>query len=139
MTRTDGYTLPGWLGSLSDVQRESVFTIMRKVGADKDRLLEEHRRLSPRYGEIAVGGAHIDLMIQAYAREDLLCALNKGATVVEAIEAGKAVARLAAQKFNASRKHEYQVHRPEGMADAALEHIGRQLRDAVNQPASIAV
>ena len=122
--------LPGWLGTLSTTQREAVFVVMRDVQSQTDSLLEMHRKLSPPFGQIPVGGAHIDPMIQAYAREGMLRELNRGATIAIAIDAGKQEADLTAKNWNRIRPGEYQVERPMGMANSALDHIGRRLQEA---------
>jgi hypothetical protein len=119
-----------WLMSLPETQREAVNAILRKMNEEAERLLAKHKQLSPRYGEIPMGGAHIDPMVQAYAIEGMLRAVLRGATVDEAIEAGKQDARLTVQKWNAIRKRDVHTQRWEGMADTDLEHLGRQLREA---------
>lgn len=62
---------------------------MRQIRDEADRLLEQHKSLSLPYGWIPVGGAHIDPMIHACAREALLSALNRGSTIDEAVQAWK--------------------------------------------------
>lgn len=129
-------TLPGWLGTLSENQRESVFSLMRDAGNKANALLEEHNRLRPRPGELAAGGAHIDPMVKAYAIEGMHRALNRGATIDEAMAAGKAEARLTVNNFNSKIPKSaggYQIMRPEGMADASLEQYGRNLRNVVSK------
>jgi len=125
-----GQKLPGWLGSLPDDRREAVFALMRQRDEEAQRLLEQHRQLSPPAGQLAAGGSHVDPMMKAYAIEATHRALSRGATIEEAIAAGKAEADLTARKFNATRPGEYQVHRPTGMMNAALDHYGRLLREA---------
>lgn len=119
--------------TLSPDKKEALFDHMQKVGEQSNRAWEESKNLSPRGGTIPVGGAHVDPMIKATAIDGYLRILRNGGTPEEGLEQGKADAREAVAKWNASRKGEYQVHRSEATADASLEHIARMGREVVGQ------
>jgi hypothetical protein len=111
---------------------ESVRAVMREVRAESDRYLATAQRLSPRYGEIAVGGEHFDAFLKGEALASLLRGfgkLNGDDHCVVALDAAKLDARDMVSKWNARR--EYQVARWEGAADTVLESAFRRIVNAI--------
>lgn len=109
--------------------------IERSIRDESDRYLAEHRKLSPRYGEIAVGGGHFDAFVHGEALACVLRYLNTGSTPAEAVVLAKADARIMVRKWNASRK-DYQVHRWEDTMGAKLDAVQRRLEHAHEWPVS---
>lgn len=109
-----------WLERLTPVQRETVFTEMRSLRAKSTSYLKDSARLQPRYGEIAVGGRHIDALAV------LLRGLGQGLTPEQArFKAGEEVA-LIFNKYNTSRK-DFQVHRNLDGLGSMLDAVQRTL------------
>jgi hypothetical protein len=111
---------------------ESVRAVMREVRAESDRYLERARQLSPRGGEVAVGGTHFDAFLRGEARASLLRGFGKlkpNDLSVTALETAKTDAREMVAKWNARR--EYQVHRWDGSADAVIETAYNRIVNAI--------
>ncbi len=111
--------------SLSSTAREEFFTKMRNLDQEMTRHEEEHRRLSPRHDEIAVGSAHFDPFLKSYASWEYLTALRKGHAPGKALEIAEAKAREAVQKHNSKRK-DINWARDENSAEAYLFRIRRR-------------
>lgn len=115
-----------WLESLPHAQREVVYTEMRSLRAKSTAYLEESARLQPRYGEIAVGGRHIDALARGEALAVLLRGLGQGLTPEQArFKAGEEAA-LIFNKWNTSRK-DFQVHRNLDGLGSMLDAVQRTL------------
>lgn len=107
---------------------EAVFAAMRAIDADAQHRLQRSRDLSPRYGEIAAGGAHMDYFIPGEALSEFLRELRKGAHPDAAAAAAKVYARQMVARWNKHRGSDYQTHRSECTADTTIEHAWRQVR-----------
>ena len=118
-----------WLKTLDADHLEAVYSVMRLIGTEADRADAEHLRLRPRYGEIAVGGAHMDPFFRSEALNGLLRALRTGANPTDAIIVGNAEANLAIKIWNKSRR-DYQVHRAVDGEQAKLQYYARLVADA---------
>ena len=104
----------------------AVRDVMRSMRAESDRQLAVAWRLSPRYGEVAVGGGHTDAFAVGEALAVMLDALGKGQALDAARDAGRDAARAIYRAWN--RKREWQVHRWECAADGKLDYWYRELR-----------
>ncbi len=120
-----------WLDSLTPAQVTAVHEMMRRIRAKADEANEQHRALSPPYGQIAVGGAHMDPFFRSEALNGFLRALSNGADPMSAVEIGNTDANYAIEKFNKSRGNDYVVHRAWDMERSHLEHWGRAVLRAV--------
>lgn len=107
---------------------EAVFAAMRAIGADAQHRLQRSRELSPRYGEIAAGGAHMDYFIPGEALSEFLRYLRKGVHPDTAETAAKVYAREMVAKWNKHRGGDYHTHRSECTADSTIEHAWRMVR-----------
>jgi len=121
-----------WYKTLPDAERESVFAKMRKIDEEAQSYRNAGNRLSPKYGEIAVGGAHFDELMKAEGRESFLRHLRNGKTPWEAAQAAKEDAKAMVQKFNTGR--EYQTRRYEGTADSWLDDLARRFNTPGRKP-----
>ena len=108
---------------------EAVLEVMRDIRREADRANDEHRKLLPPFGSIAVGGAHMDPFFRSEALCGFLRALGNRKSVPEAIEAGNVDANFAITKWNQSRK-DYQVHRALNGERTHLEELGRRITKA---------
>jgi hypothetical protein len=117
-----------WLESLSPRRREGVFAAMREIGLRADEAGHRSRALQPRYGEIAVGSAHMDPFFEQNAAEAFLRALRQGSTPIQAGELAKVESRYAIRKWNDSR--EYQVHVWVGREDGNIDSMVRLVENA---------
>lgn len=125
--------LKGWLAGLPDATREAVYVIMRDMDAKAERANTRHMELRPRYGEIAVGGAHMDPFFEYEGIRGMLRALRDGMTPSDACAAGNEAANYAIGRWNASR--EWQVHRAKDSERTALKYQCLRLQLAVQKGA----
>ena len=132
-----GMNNPNWLMSLGEGPREKVFVVMRGLNDEVDKLEKKHRELSPRYGEIAAGGAHMDPFFKTEAIRGFLRSLRNGGTPEEAVAAGSTDADYAVEKWNKSRGRDYHTHRSaKGSQDSILwDYARRVIRAAGSNPA----
>jgi hypothetical protein len=107
----------GWLGTLDEETLERTLAAMRDCRAASDGYLEQHRKMQPRYGEVAIGSADVDLLIQGEGIATFLGELSKGLAPPEAMEAAVEMAKLIAQKWNKSGT----AGRMQGSSKAELE------------------
>lgn len=110
---------------------EAVFAVMRAIGSDAEHRLQRARELSPRYGEIAAGGAHMDYFVPGEALSELLRVFRKGSHPDEAAAAAKVYAREMVAKWNKHRGGDYQTYLSDGCADTTIDHAWRKLRNAI--------
>jgi hypothetical protein len=106
---------------------DAVFAAMRAIDADAQNRLRRSRELSPRYGEIAVGGAHMDYFIPGEALSEFLRGLRKGAHPDAAVAAAKVYAREMVARWNKHRGGDYQTHLSEGCADTTIDQAWRRV------------
>lgn len=90
--------------SLPAEDREALFEYMRKLGQNAQRYEAEHRRLSPRHGERAVGAAAFDPFLTSSVTNEYLFALRKGETPDEAESTAADYGRVCVLKHNEKRK-----------------------------------
>lgn len=129
-----GFKPTGWLASLDIRARNGVLDAMRVCGAKALQYAEEHRRLSPPPGTIAVGGSHMDPFFLAEGLEAFLSALRQGQHPDGAWDAGRLAAATAVKKWNESRK-DFQVHRWTGTCDALLNSEKARILEAAEKGA----
>jgi len=89
---------------LDPVSREALFSYMRKLDKEAQRYESEHRRLSPRHGELSVGSAAFDPFLKSAVTDEYLSALRKGETPDEAEATAIDYGRLCVKKHNEKRK-----------------------------------
>lgn len=98
-----------------------------EISQEADRADAQHRALSPPYGSIAVGGAHMDPFFRSEAlRAFIHAAAINPCTPADAVQAGNEAANFAVKKWNASRG-DYQVHRALNGEESHLWHIARRI------------
>ncbi len=90
--------------SLNEEDRETLFSHMRHIDQGAQRLEAEHRRLSPRYGQIAVGAGAFDPWLKSAVMQEYLSSLRKGQTPIQAKVKAIEYGRLCVQKHNEKRK-----------------------------------
>ena len=112
-----------WLDTLSHT--EPVFVAMRQLREKADRLLADSRTLMPHYGEVGVGGAHMDGLMQGEGLCKFLHEIGKGATPQQAAESAKAEAALYADNWNKRASHHVQrwPHGADALIDDAMRAI----------------
>ena len=123
--------LKGWLAGLPPETRETVFALMRDIDHVAERANEQHMQLRPEYGEIAVGGAHMDPFFRCEGLRGLLRGLRDGMTPSDAARAGNDAANYAIGRWNASR--EWQVHRAMDSELNALQYQASRVSLAVQE------
>ena len=111
-----------WLMDLDLEPRERVFAVMRWWDREAHRLREEHRRLSPPSGQIAVGGSHMDPFFCAEAIDGVLASLRIGKVPSEAQKDGAQRGSYAVYVWNAQRP-DAQVHRWRHTCDSLTEAV----------------
>jgi hypothetical protein len=119
-----------WFESLDEDQRNAVFAEMRRLDERAEANLEKSRDLTPRHGEVAVGGAHMDYFIPGEAIAQFLRLLRRGNSPDVAAKGAKEYAREIVAKWNKQRGGDYQTHRWEGSADNLIEDAERSIRNA---------
>ena len=112
-----------WLDTLTDP--EPVFAVMRQLREKADRLLVESRACLPRFGEVAIGGAHMDGLMRGEGLCKFLHELSKGLTPQCAAESAKAEAALYANNWN--KRASYHVQRWPHGADALIDDAMRAI------------
>lgn len=108
---------------------ERLFPLMREMGEIANKLRANSQQLSPRVGEIAIGGAHMDPLFRAVGLEQVLRTLRQGGGIDWAIDSGKLAAKHSIQKWNDQR--EWQVHRWENGVDSFLDGWQRRLEEEI--------
>ena len=103
---------------------------MRKIDDEAEQAYALHRELSPRYGEVAVGGAHMDSFFRAEGIRGLCSAVNRGLSVSEAVEAGNQRAKEAIQKWNARKGVDFTIKRWEDSERSRLFAVGLAIAEA---------
>lgn len=126
--------LKGWLAGLPDATREAVYAVMRDMDTKAERANARHMELRPRYGEIAVGGAHMDPFFEYEGLRAMLRDLHDGGTPLHACVVGNEAANYAIGRWNASR--EWQVHRAKDSERTALEYQCSRLQLVVQKGAA---
>ena len=125
-TTTNTSPLParsGWLQTLPDDRREAVYAVMRAIGDDADRAREEHERLRPRYGEVAVGAAHMDPFFRMEAAHEFLAGLRRGERPAEAGIAAQSAVLNAVRLHNGHRPRDVDWHRWERTCDGLIARL----------------
>jgi len=98
-----------WYKTLTQQNREVLFGEMRKIDKIIEKLRQKYMELSPKYGEIAVGGAHMDSFFEMVEYEGFLRGLRKGNDPSFSLKLGLKDRQAAIIKWN--RQREWQVHR----------------------------
>ena len=115
---------------------EPVYKAMREIDAKALKYQHEHQRLSPPYGAIAVGGAHMDPFFRAEGLWAFLASLGGqvpvNSVLEEAEQAGHEASAFAISKWNASRL-DHVVHRYAGSADAEVTAARRRIEQAIRE------
>ncbi len=117
--------------TLTEDKREKLFAEMRRINEKADRFNTQHKRLSPDYGKIPVGGAHMEPFFQYEAASNFLRCLRNGSTPFQAAEFAKYEAAKAIKKWNSSRK-DYQIHRWPQAMDFVIDGYLRSVLESVS-------
>lgn len=125
--------MANWLQELWPSDRLRVFEAMREARASSDLLLERSRELSPRGGEIAVGGEHFTAFVNGEAIAVILRRIAAGDTPEAAREFARVWARESIAVFNRQRGGDYVVHRHEGHADQTIARWALRIDLAVQR------
>lgn len=119
--------------------REQVLEEMRRLEDELAKHRSEEQRLRPRYGEVAVGSADFDHLLNATIAEEFLRVIRRGDTPEVACRAAKVASRDCITKWNShgcksrmpvSSYHEY--HRWEGSGDGYAEVLRRRFNAVDN-------
>ncbi len=110
---------------------ELLYAAMREIDAQSMKYEHEHRRLSPPYGSVAVGGAHMDPFFRAEGLRGFLRGLRDKKSPEEAEQMGCEAGAFAINKWNNSRL-DYVVHRWEKSVDSVVRSA-RQKIEAILQ------
>lgn len=100
--------------------------LLRLLDEEHLRQNKEHRKLSPRNGEIPVGGAHMESFFRMEGVGGIIQALRDGQGILEAVAHGKAIASFAVRLWNGRR--EWQVHRWEKTCDDYFDRLMVRIR-----------
>lgn len=125
-----------WLDIQTADAKERIFTVMRALRDEAAKLEEEHRRLTPPAGQIAVGGSHMDPFFKANATQEFLGALGRGDDPAKAAARATEESKAAITKWNTSRGKDIHTHRWDGAMDARLQDHVRAIMKAVAPPAA---
>lgn len=106
----------------------AVFAVMREIGADAERRLQNSRGLTPRGGMVAVGGAHMDDFFSGNALSEFLRALRSGVLPDDAAVIAKTAGQDSVHTWNKSRGNDYTVHRWEHTADEAVDSAAARIK-----------
>jgi len=115
-----------YFDTLTETDRENLFSFMRQIDTEAQREEEKHRQLSPRHGAIAVGAAHFDPWIKAYAMQEYLRALRNGESPDDARDSALVEARYAVELHNRKRPKDVNWKRWTGTADHVIENLHRR-------------
>lgn len=86
------------------------FAILRFLDDEYQKLYAKHYELSPKNGEIPVGGGDwMDMFFRTEGLRGMINKLDSNGTIKEALEDGKTVSEIAVGLWN--KKREWQVHR----------------------------
>lgn len=111
--------------TLSPDGRRALYTFMKFIDGEVDYCLEEHRRLSPRQGEVAVGAAHFDPWLRAAVTQVYLSGLRVGKTPNDARDGAIKHGWLCVKKHNEKRPKDINWQRWEDSGKAVAENLHR--------------
>lgn len=110
--------------------REQVLEEMRRLEDELAKHRSEEQRLRPRYGEVAVGSADFDHLLNATIAEEFIRCIRRGDTPDVACREAKKASRDCITKWNAhgckSRmpvSGHFEYHRWEGSGDGYAEAL----------------
>jgi hypothetical protein len=110
------------------ILNDAMLAIMCEARDESDRLHDLSRKASPRHGEIAVGGEHTRLFMEAEVIATYLRALGQRKPLGEAVRLAVEEGALIAKKWNSLR--EYQVHIWEGAGESVVWKWHRRMLQA---------
>jgi len=93
---------------------------LKRLENERARFEAECKRLSPRNGEIAVGGAHFDAFVRSEGLAELMNGIRSGKTLADSLKEAVAHTSLCVRKWNESRRRDYPTHRWELMEESYL-------------------
>ena len=114
-----------WLYNLKPEVFPKVCEFMRAIRGRADALMEQHRKIQPRYGEVG-GSAHMDPFVRSDALSLFLNRLGKGDSPEVAIQAAKEESVLCWTKWNAKCR-DIHMKRWEKADEAYLDDVHRSL------------
>lgn len=121
-----------WLNGLNEGVRERVFKSMRGLDEKSEKLRQKSRELSPLSGQIAIGAAHADVALRAYAIQEYLGDLRRGASPEEAFTTAQGKLRDAVNRHNALRPRETTWQRWIGFGQDTLMSAHRVIVEVSN-------
>jgi hypothetical protein len=109
-----------WYSTLSESNRESLFSVMRKLNEEQYRY--EVKSRGP-YGMIPVGSAHFDELLKSVVIAEFLRCLNRGMELAECLPEVYKTSRECIEKHNSkSRDINWERHETAGDSFADLIH-----------------
>ena len=107
--------------------KSKLYSILRNMDVEYQKLDERHRESQPKNNSIPVGGGDwMDTFFRMEALRGTMSALRSGKSIPKAIEDGKAVSEISVRIWNGRR--EWQVRRWVETAHAYLERTVRKCR-----------
>jgi hypothetical protein len=97
--------------TLPDVTREKLFAAMRTIDARSQSYFNEAHKLTPRFGEIEIGGGRFEQQLKGDVLASYLRALRKGATPQESLTHAQNERTEYVKHWNKKRGNDYVVHR----------------------------
>lgn len=119
-----------WYEQHGDAVKENIFSAMRELLSRIDASGERERALRPPQGHISAGAAGFDEFIKSESQAQVLRAVRKGSTPVEAEAIAKQWAREAVEIHNNKRPKDVNWKRDSGTADTTIERAAQQLEES---------
>jgi hypothetical protein len=116
----------GWLQGLEPQTVEAVFQFMRAMRGRSDALLEQSKKLTPKYGFVG-GSAHVEPFARGEALATYLSRLGKGDKPEEALKAAKEESLLCSRKWNEKCQKDPMMQRWEEADFAYLDGVHRAM------------
>jgi hypothetical protein len=123
-----------WYEQLSDMDRQALFTEMRRQDKRKQYYRGEAQKLSPPFGMVACGGGSFEQTLKAEIIASYLRALRNGGTPQFALDCASKDRTKYVAAWNKSRGGDYVVHRCPQAEQALLEDLHRSIVNAVKSP-----
>ena len=119
-----------WMKSLPEENRENLFAEMRRRGEQAEIHQQRGDQLSPRKGEVAVGGAHFDEFLKASAIWAVLRGIRNGRAPEDAGDVAKTEVRGSVINWNRQHGRDYATHRSASAESGLIDDVVRSLRRA---------
>lgn len=122
--------MKNWLMELPELNRLLVYSTMRRIGGRADKAEREHNNLRPGYGEVAVGGAHMDPFFKSQVLHKFLDGLRAGQQPGVAARYAKEEGQFCVRKWNEARRGDVHVHRHFLSADHHVDLALKEITEA---------